>query len=286
MDKEKFSEMKNEWLGQNGNKIEGKLKEVNKKLLGIRDKCRVNIPEEAQRKAWWNPNIKAEMKKRKELSREHRKSRGMGVERRASWEKYKEQKDKVQEMVQSQIVEENQQIFRGILGAPKGKRQKMFWEYINGNAGREESIAKQFQGIKKEHMNEAVEKLFLTHGKDDGEEERESEEKRVDSEIRTTFCEIKRIIGSMNGKTSPGVDGVTIELIKSMGDEYIWYLVGEFNEIFAGEGLPEEWRVGRVAVLPKEGVDNSKLENRRPLTINSVLYRILCRYIRVAYKKS
>ncbi len=71
------------------------------------------------------------------------------------------------------------------------------------------------------------------------------------------------------------MDGVTIELIKSMGDEYIWYLVGEFNEIFAGEGLPEEWRVGRVAVLPKEGVDNSKLENRRPLTITSVLYIIL-----------
>jgi hypothetical protein len=59
-----------------------------------------------------------------------------------------------------------------------------------------------------------------------------------------------------------------------MGDEYIYFLVEKFNEIFAGEKLPDDWRIGRIAVLPKEGVDNSKLENRRPLTITSIIYRI------------
>src|SRR6266478_2252790 len=65
-----------------------------------------------------------------------------------------------------------------------------------------------------------------------------------------------------------------MELIRSMGDEYIYFLVEKFNEIFAGEKIPADWRVGRIAVLPKEGVDNGKLENRRHLTITSIIYRL------------
>src|SRR6266478_8428147 len=99
-------------------------------------------------------------------------------------------------------------------------------------------------------------------------------ERRIDTGTRTTFYELKRILGGMKGKTAPGLHGVTMELIKSMGDEYIYFLVEKFNEIFAGEKIPEDWKVGRIALLPKEGVDNRKLENLRPLTITSIIYRM------------
>jgi len=123
-------------------------------------------------------------------------------------------------------------------------------------------------------MNEAIKKLFMTEQMGGNREAEGMVERRIDTGIRTTFYELKRILGGMKGKTAPGVDGVTMELIRSMGDEYIYFLVEKFNEIFAGEKIPADWRVGRIAVLPKEGVDNGKLENRRPLTITSIIYRL------------
>ena len=50
------------------------------------------------------------------------------------------------------------------------------------------------------------------------------------------------------------------------------FLAEEYNKILAGEPVPKGWLPGRVAFIPK--ANNKQLENRRPITVTSVVYRI------------
>ncbi|KAG5868426.1 hypothetical protein JTB14_029042 [Gonioctena quinquepunctata] len=38
--------------------------------------------------------------------------------------------------------------------------------------------------------------------------------------------------------------------------------------------IPSEWRKNRIILIPKEGKDDKKAENYRPITISSILSRI------------
>ena len=76
---------------------------------------------------WYNKDIEREMKKRREINRKRRNSKSQ-VEKDDLWVKYKEQKSKVQIMINKAITDHELKITEKIMSDPN--RGKRIWKYI------------------------------------------------------------------------------------------------------------------------------------------------------------
>ena len=76
---------------------------------------------------WYNKDIEREMKKRREINRKRRNSKSQ-VEKDDLWVKYKEQKSKVQIMINKAITDHELKITGKIMSDPN--RGKRIWKYI------------------------------------------------------------------------------------------------------------------------------------------------------------
>ena len=189
---------------------------------------------------------------------------------------YEEAKNKGRYLINEQIRMRDEIEFKKILDAPKGQRSRMFRDYVK--RGERESTNRNREKIVylKEEMDEALKSLFCT-----GESVEEGMEiRRRDTGIRTGQEEISRVIKNMKSNSAAGLDGVTMDAIIKLGSPYIQYLETVFNHIFSGGGIPDSWHEGKVALLPKDGVDNNILKNRRPLTITPIAYRIFMQILK------
>ena len=82
----------------------------------------------------------------------------------------------------------------------------------------------------------------------------------------------------MKNKKSPGEDGVPIEAIKLGGDPLLSAITTLFNKCLQWEKIPEAWENAEITLLHKKG-DITKLENYRPISLLSTLYKLFMKII-------
>ena len=63
--------------------------------------------------------------------------------------------------------------------------------------------------------------------------------------------EVERAIMRLKNNKSPGVDGITGEMIKAGGEELRKEILRICNDIWKGERMPEEWIKSLLILIPK-----------------------------------
>ena len=85
---------------------------------------------------------------------------------------------------------------------------------------------------------------------------------------------MKGIKALKNGKT-PGIDGISAELLKHGQQELTQQLTHLFNLAWSSEKVPKDWRQGMIIKLPKKG-DLGNCNNWRGITLLSVPGKVFC----------
>jgi len=74
------------------------------------------------------------------------------------------------------------------------------------------------------------------------------------------------------GKT-PGIDNITVELIKNSGTELLQRIFDLLLQIWDQERMPEEWETGIICPIFKKG-DHRECSNYRGITLLNITYKI------------
>ena len=88
-----------------------------------------------------------------------------------------------------------------------------------------------------------------------------------------TVVEVKAAVTEMKNKKSPGENGVPIEAIKFGGNTLLRAITTLFNNCLELGKIPEAWENAVIILLHKKG-DITKLENYRPISLLSTLYKL------------
>jgi len=102
----------------------------------------------------------------------------------------------------------------------------------------------------------------------------EEETERVGQETyEPTLEEIRDIIHSMKNGKAPGIDTITVELIKSAGEKMEQKIYNLIRKIWQDEQMPKDWEEGIIYPIYKED-DRSVCSNYRGITLLNVTYKI------------
>jgi len=82
--------------------------------------------------------------------------------------------------------------------------------------------------------------------------EQESNIASVDISVQDIIQEVTKDINSQKNSKSPGLDGISAELLKHGKNTLAEELTQLFNTIWHGEKVPDEWRQGIILPLPKK----------------------------------
>ena len=89
-----------------------------------------------------------------------------------------------------------------------------------------------------------------------------------------TIDEIKKVIMKMKTEKAGGLDKIIPELIKEFDDNLLGLIIIVLNNILDSGDFPEEWALGVIVILFKDGI-KSDLNNYRGITLRSMLGKIL-----------
>jgi len=97
---------------------------------------------------------------------------------------------------------------------------------------------------------------------------------RNDEEEDILEAEVEKAIKRLKNNKSPGVDGITSEMIKVGGQRLLKEIHGMCNQIWRGESTPEEWIQSVLVTIPKKG-DLKDCRNYRTIALMSHVGKIL-----------
>lgn len=80
--------------------------------------------------------------------------------------------------------------------------------------------------------------------------------------------------------TSTGPDGIPIMLIKNLGPKSKQALREAVNKMVTDGKAPDEWRLSRMSMIYKRKGDKADINNYRPITVTSVIYRVVMQIIK------
>ena len=86
--------------------------------------------------------------------------------------------------------------------------------------------------------------------------------------------EIRKVITKLKNSKEAGLNKIIPELLKSFDDNFLSLIVSTLNEIPDSGKFPDEWALGMIVILFKEGT-KSDLNNYRGITLLSMLGKIL-----------
>jgi hypothetical protein len=89
---------------------------------------------------------------------------------------------------------------------------------------------------------------------------------------KPTYEEMIEVIINMKNGKAPGIDNITMELIKNGGPELLQRIFELLMQIWDQERMPEEWEIGIVCPIFKKG--DCKECNYRGITLLNSTYKI------------
>ena len=96
----------------------------------------------------------------------------------------------------------------------------------------------------------------------------------------TTTDSITTVIRHLNNKSAPGPDKLTPKCVKKLHLHHPDILPSLYTQCIAQSHFPTMWKHGRVVMIPKPGRDPSLPEAYRPITLLSVLGKVLEKVIK------
>ena len=158
---------------------------------------------------------------------------------------------------------------------PTLKENSMLYET---NLEKANHIAKNLQSISK---NSNSSKTFKRR-------KHKFEQKWLNKTYNKEYCEMDRpfsllelqnaIKGTKNNK-SPGEDQITYEVIKHLPENGLEYLLHIYNKFWEKGYLHAGWKSSIVIPIPKAGVDPSNVNSYRPISLISVLCKLMERLV-------
>lgn len=129
---------------------------------------------------------------------------------------------------------------------------------------------------------------------DDGEDSDENKLVRYDSQVPPnteddipfTLEEVEHIIMKQNYKKSPGLDGISANIIKNIHHCSPFLFLNIFNKCLEFSTFPDIWKIASVKIIPKLHCnDKSNIKSYRPISLLPVIEKILEKLIidRVMY---
>jgi hypothetical protein len=70
---------------------------------------------------------------------------------------------------------------------------------------------------------------------------------------KPTYEEMSEVISKMKNGKAPGIDNITLELIKNGGTEILQRIFKLLLQIWDQERMPEEWEIGIICPIFKKG---------------------------------
>jgi endonuclease/exonuclease/phosphatase family metal-dependent hydrolase len=93
-----------------------------------------------------------------------------------------------------------------------------------------------------------------------------------------TLEETMAAMNEMKNGKAPGDDGIPVEAIKEGGKALVGTIVALFNKCLEEEKIPKTWENAVLKLLHKKG-DITKLENYRPISLLSHLYKLFMKIV-------
>ena len=91
-------------------------------------------------------------------------------------------------------------------------------------------------------------------------------------------CEVEKAIKSQKMGKSPGPGKITNEMMKGSLKELTPILTNIFNNILLSGNIPIQWTKSHIILIHKKG-DKENIENYRPISLMSNVYKILAKII-------
>ena len=91
--------------------------------------------------------------------------------------------------------------------------------------------------------------------------------------------EIKEAIKSLNKGKSPGKDGLTGDFYQEFQAEIMPILYNLCQHFEKGKNLPEDFKIGIIAIFYKNKGEKEKLENYRPISLLNTDYKIITKIL-------
>lgn len=224
---------------------------------------------------WWNQNITKEIKIRNKLWKLNHKKPSI-----VNNNNYKLQRNKVRNIiklakrnfwVKINIEKEINDIHK-ILRASNFRRKNEI-EYISNNKKIEVALmVEKFSDMlceNRDYVKKSVDIDFI-----------KKHYARIKKENITFLCkkfdfeEIQIIVNQLKTRKSPGLDNVSNFMIKNGGEVMIKYLCLIFNNIYETEIFPDAWNKGKIIPIPKNAKRRVKIEELRPISLLSSIYKI------------
>jgi hypothetical protein len=104
------------------------------------------------------------------------------------------------------------------------------------------------------------------------EKENENTEELEDID-KPSYEEMIEVISNMKNGKAPGIDNITVELIKNSGSELLHRLFELLLQIWDQERMPDEWEIGIICPIFKI-IDCRECTNYCGVTLLDVIYKI------------
>lgn len=228
--------------------------------------------------AWWNTEIKREVQTKKTKWRKY-----LANKDTAHYEDYKRQREKVKELVLA-AKRKSWEEFGHKIEADYHSNQKLFYKVLkNLRSGNKNQTIKQIKSengtilTTKEDTIKRWKEYFQSLLEGQGEQDRliqveENELERQPGNVIETGAIDTSIRRLKRGKAA-GHDGITAEMLKSMGERGQELLAKICNLAWKEAKIPEDWKVGVVVPIFKKG-DKRECNNYRGITLLSIASKV------------
>ena len=103
---------------------------------------------------------------------------------------------------------------------------------------------------------------------------------RFVSPIKNDFCfkninasELSDTLAQIKTKKSPGIDGISVKLLKAAGDIILDSLGSIFNLSLQTGIFPDDWKLAKLSPIFKDGV-KTECGNYRPISVISIIAKL------------
>ena len=245
-----------------------------------------SIGTKSKRSAWWDDEIKELVKEKRKLFEEYTKSK-----KESDKQEYKRKKQEVKGVTRQKknTIDERDGIR---LSKYFKENKKLFWNGVNGQRKKKEQMSMRVKdsegnvmteptGVKR-RWSEYFEQLLNV---DDGRRAELTEVRvgggnetvNIDMDVRVD--DVRKAVKKLKKGKSPGVDGITSEMLKYGGECLLEWLTRVCKVCVSEEKVPNDWIRAIIVPLYKGKGDRSDCKNYRGISLLSIPGKVYGRIV-------